>query len=538
MNEKLIKNVNKIMTDEEAAQNTTPQTAAAPPEAAGGTGQEAPPKSTTPALTMTLALFALMAVFFYHIYRIGVLPLPYMLALGGGLLILLLIVALLSWNREKKGRCAVGIGLTVLLSGILLFGIFYTSKFLDMIKRVTAPFVKETVVMELYVRDDDPARSLSDMADYRFSILNVADRDLSDKALAQIENRLKKQITPEEYGAPTQLVNALLSGEAQSILISSSLKETALEALGLPHNEPRLRLIESFRVEYEGQKPSQAEEPAPRTEDLPAEMPEGWRFSSRSGIFAIYISGIDDRDGLSSRSLSDVNIIAVVNTNTHQVLLINTPRDFFVKTPVSGDARDKLTHAGLYGVDVSRQTLENLYGMDIDYVFKLDFKGFIRIIDALGGIDVESDADFTAEDIHFVKGMNHLTGYQALLFARIRKGLEGGDRARGRHQMAIIQAVAQKAASPEILKNYDAVLAALSGSFETTVPYDKASAVVREQLAQGGLWHTKTYSVTGSDSFDNSFTFPDRNYVMVPDMATIEEARRLMWDLFRGVELP
>ena len=536
MSEKLIKNVNKILTEEALPAEPVPPGDAAAEEAPSP--EEKAPGSNAPTLAMTLALFCLMAVFFYHIFRIGVLPLPYLLGLGGVLLMLLLLVAALSWNREKKARCAIGIGLTLVLSGVLVFGLLYTSKFLDMISRVTSPMVKERVMMELYVREEDPARSLSDMKDYRFSILSTADRALSDKALEQIGKRLGQEIVPEEYNAPTQLINALLEGRAQSVLISSSLKSVALEALGLPHNDSRLRLIERFAVDYEGKKPSRAEEPAPRTEDLPAEMPEGWRFSSRSGIFAIYISGIDDRDGLVSRSLSDVNIIAVVNTNTRQVLLISTPRDFFVNTPVSGETKDKLTHAGLYGVDVSRQTLEDLYGMDIDYIFKLDFKGFIKIVDALGGIDVESDADFWAGDIHYVKGMNHLTGYQALFFARIRVGLEGGDRARGRHQMAVIQAVAQKAASPEILKNYDAVLAALSDSFETTVPYEKASAIVREQLARGGTWHTKSFSANGSDAFDHSFTFPDRNYVMIPDMDTIEEARRLMWDLYRGAELP
>lgn len=134
--------------------------------------------------------------------------------------------------------------------------------------------------------------------------------------------------------------------------------------------------------------------------DANEEMPES---------FIMYISGIDTYGGVTERSRSDVNIMAVINRNTHKILLVSTPRDYYVPLSISGGAKDKLTHAGIYGVDVSMETLEMLYGVDIDYFFRLNFSGFIDMIDALGGIDVYSEKEFTVDPIAtYHVGYNHL----------------------------------------------------------------------------------------------------------------------------------
>src|SRR5699024_4172286 len=119
------------------------------------------------------------------------------------------------------------------------------------------------------------------------------------------------------------------------------------------------------------------------------------------GVFTMYISGIDVAGDISTRSRSDVNILAVVNTNTHQVQLINTLRDYYVPLSISNGVKDKLTHAGIYGVDVSKDTLGMLYGIDINYYFRINFSGFQELIDALGGITVNSDVEFDAGGYHF-----------------------------------------------------------------------------------------------------------------------------------------
>ena len=113
-------------------------------------------------------------------------------------------------------------------------------------------------------------------------------------------------------------------------------------------------------------------------------------------IIRLYISGIDTRGSAIINTRSDVNIIATINTDTKQMLLVSTPRDYFVPLSISNGVPDKLTHAGIYGIDVSMDTLGMLYDISLDDYFRVNFAGFIKIIDALGGVDVNSEEAFTA----------------------------------------------------------------------------------------------------------------------------------------------
>ena len=102
---------------------------------------------------------------------------------------------------------------------------------------------------------------------------------------------------------------------------------------------------------------------------------------------------------MTASSRSDVNIVATINTETKQILLVSTPRDYFVPLSISNGAKDKLTHAGIYGIDVCMDTLGMLYDEDIHYYFRVNFGGFTKIIDALGCIDVDSDYEFDSRNI-------------------------------------------------------------------------------------------------------------------------------------------
>lgn len=165
--------------------------------------------------------------------------------------------------------------------------------------------------------------------------------------------------------------------------------------------------------------------------------------------------------------------------------MISTPRDYYVPLSISNGVPDKLTHAGIYGINVCMDTLNMLYDTDINYYFRLNFAGFVQIIDALGGITVDSDYDFTTQNssgYHFTKGPNQVNGDQALAFCRERYAFSAGDRQRGKDQMKVIQGVINKATSPDILKNYLSLLDSLSGCFETNIPYDVITSLVKQQL--------------------------------------------------------
>ena len=222
--------------------------------------------------------------------------------------------------------------------------------------------------------------------------------------------------------------------------------------------------------------------------------------------FVIYLSGVDTRGELTENARSDVNILAAVNPVTKRVALINTPRDYYVDL-AGTDSKDKLTHAGLYGVETSMATLGNLYGVNVDHYIRINFAGFISIIDALGGVDVYSDQAFTSvgspgyyDPTTFVEGWNHLDGKAALAFARERHAFASGDIQRGINQMKVIDAMLNKIKSPALLMGFSKIMDAAADCFVTSFSQDQISALVRMQLSDFAEWDIESYTVTGTSS--------------------------------------
>lgn len=251
------------------------------------------------------------------------------------------------------------------------------------------------------------------------------------------------------------------------------------------------------------------------------------------GVFTMYFSGHDVFGDVSTTSRSDVNILAVVNMNTNKILLVSTPRDYYVPLSISDGQCDKLTHAGIYGIDCSVDILEMLYGIDIDYYFRVNFTGFENIIDALGGITVWSDNDFTVEPIkHYVQGNNDLNGIESLAFVRERHALANGDNGRGINQMNVIQAVLDKVTSPNVLTDSPEVLEAFQSNCETSMSYDEIVSLVKWQLENETQWEIEKYCVTGTGDTKSVYSISSNAvYVMVPNQDTVAEATKKMTDL-------
>ena len=248
-------------------------------------------------------------------------------------------------------------------------------------------------------------------------------------------------------------------------------------------------------------------------------------------VYTIYLSGIDTRGEMTASSLSDVNIILTVNTKTKQILLVSTPRDYYVPLSISGGVPDKLTHAGIYGVNVCIDTLEMLYNMEINYYFRINFAGFIKVIDALGGIEIQSDYEFNTQNARgyrFEKGSNYVNGEEALAFCRERYSFAEGDRQRGRNQMYVIRGILDKVMKGEFLKNYFSVLDSLENCFETNVPYSLVSDLVQEQIKDQAKWSVLFYSVDGTGDNQKPYSMNQNAYVMIPDTDTVEKAELLM----------
>ena len=258
--------------------------------------------------------------------------------------------------------------------------------------------------------------------------------------------------------------------------------------------------------------------------------------------FVVYLSGVDTRGELTEKARSDVNILAVVNPATKRVALINTPRDYYVDL-AGTSSKDKLTHAGLYGVETSMATLGNLYGVNVEHYIRINFAGFISIIDAVGGVDVYSDQAFTSvgspgyyDPTTFAEGWNHLDGKSALAFARERHAFKTGDIQRGINQMKVIDAMLNKIKSPALLMGFSKILDAVSDSFVTSLSQNQISALVRMQLSDFAEWNIERYTVTGtSGSSTKCYSAKGQKlYVMKPDEASVAKAKEMIAAVMGG----
>ena len=410
-------------------------------------------------------------------------------------------------RRVKTSKVVCGL-LAVLLSGLMLYGSVAAASGKSALLAIAGHTLQKTTSY-VVVMDDDPARSIGDTVGYTFGILSE-DADIS---------------------ADNSLADALYDGNAGAIILNSSYL-TTLDSL-----EDYSTFSKDTRIIYEFSTTKEVEPIKPNA-------------SITSQPFIVYCSGIDARSSdINIQSLSDVNILAVIHPRTHQILLINTPRDYYVPLARNGQ-RDKLTHAGMYGIDESAAVLGNLYGVKADYYARVNFAGLKKIVDALDGVDVNSEHEFTTvgmevpdengDGVHmagytFTQGINHLNGEQALCFARERHAFGDGDNQRGRNQMAVIRAIVDKASSPAILKGYQKVLDAVSSSFITSLTYEDISSLVQMQLRDNVHWNITSYSVSGEGGMEPCYSAGNETlWVMWPNATQINTAKSLIQQVLNG----
>ena len=448
----------------------------------------------------------------------GLLPTGQFILLVFMLVVLLAAAGILVIWKDKNSHKIIGITLALLFSAGIFTAFFMISPAVTMLQAISSDY-NESVKVSVYVRKEDPAQTLQDVKDYSFGILYALDRENTNAAVAGMEEKLGQTLELRAQDSLTTLADALTLNEVEAIVLNESLLAVLDEIEGYEQFKDSIREISNEEVAIV----TVTEEPKQEKDN---------------SVFTVYISGIDGWGGIEGVGRSDVNIIATVNTETKQVLLVSTPRDYFVELPISNGTRDKLTHAGIYGIECSKGTLEQLYQIDIDYYFRLNFSGFESIIDTLGGIVVYSDYDFTVDEYHYLVGMNHMSGLSALAFARERYTLPGGDLDRGENQMKIIKATLSKCMSPAILGHYTEVLEHIEGNFQTDMSYDMITSLVRMQLKDGSEWNIQTYSVTGTGKSSSTYSIPNASlYVMEPDIATVEQAMEYMQRVRVGEEI-
>ena len=254
--------------------------------------------------------------------------------------------------------------------------------------------------------------------------------------------------------------------------------------------------------------------------------------------FIVYLGGSDTRSGKLTKGRNDVNILAVVNPNTKQLLLVNTPRDYYVSNPAGEGAKDKLAHCGLYGLENSKEALSRLYGLPVAYGAVINFKGFEALIDALGGVTVYSESAFTTTigGYPIQQGANTLNGAQALAFARERSRVSGGDNTRGQHQMQVIAAMVRQLSAGNVLSRWREILDSLEGMFATDMPLTTMTKLLTNEIDNLDDWAIFSAAVTGTGGTDYNWSSGGKAYVMYPD-ESVEQVAALMQRMMNGERL-
>lgn len=435
----------------------------------------------------------------------------YLAVIGGVLFGLWVICFALQFVKNKIHLA--GVVLSIFLSILQFAGIFYLSMANDLMDDIGGARYKIDN-MVVVVRAEDPAETLQDAAGYTFGLQYVIDQGNTKRMVESVEDELGTQIMTAEYAGIPEAAQALLDGEVQAVIYNEAY--TAMIEETIEDYSSKVKVLYQYGIETEIEK-----------EEVDI-----------SNAFNVYISGIDVAGSISKNSRSDVNIIMTVNPDTKQILLTSTPRDFYVPIPgISGGQKDKLTHAGIYGVDASMRTLEELYGIDISYYARVNFTSLVTIVDALGGVDVESEHSFSAGGYDFTEGMNHLNGEQALAFSRERKSFSGGDRQRGKNQEAVIEAILHKAMSPAILKNANQIIASVSDCVETNMTRNEMAEFINMQLSDPAMWDIESQAADGTGSSAACYSSGSQQlYVMIPDEAVVSAASQKMQDILAVTE--
>ena len=447
-------------------------------------------------------LLAILSVLFMGlIYFINVLPMEYFWVF---VTVVIIIDLIASWLLLCNGKVRNLFGgfLSLLLIVAMVFGINYSLNTIDFFKQFGFNEYKSEKYNIVVLKTSEYKK----LDDLKNKVIGHLDES-KYKGLGKAIDKINKKITfkSEKLNDVSGLVNSLEKNDVDAIILEDAQLEILNEANEDLYNS--IRKLDVIDVEI-------------KSENI------GESVDVVKSSFNVYISGIDTYGSINKVSRSDVNILMSVNPNTKEILLTNIPRDYYVKLHTFGEF-DKLTHAGIYGVDESIKTIEDLLDTKINYYIKVNFTSLEDIVDALNGITVNSNYTFVSQDGYsYVKGENVLDGKKALSFARERKSFKEGDRVRGENQQLVLTALINKAMSPKIITNYVDILKALKGKFVTNFSDEEITNLIKMQLDDGSMWNIKSISVNGTDAMDYVYSYKKTKlYVMKPDEKTVNNAK-------------
>lgn len=454
-------------------------------------------------LTLIIICLISLGLFSYNLIKLNLIPLKYLI-MGYVFIVLLLILTVYIVLKQKNIILRIMFLLVLTISSI---GLFYANSFLSSTNNFLAKAENNVgnLSYSVIVLKDSNYNSLEDLYYKNIGFLN-------DEKIKDVRNNLVFSFKETVSKNFTDLSNDLLNKKEDAIVLEQGYYTLAVEEItGFRENT---KVIYTFEIKTKEDVPSV-------DETIITKEP-----------FILYISGIDQYGKVASiRGRSDVNQILVVNPKTHHILIVNTPRDYYVQLHGTTGLKDKLTHAGIYGIDKSITTLEDLYDIDINYYLRVNFNTLVKIVDLIGGVDIESDISFNSfhiQGFRINKGMNHFDGKQALAYARERYAYTTGDNHRGQNQQQVITAIIDKLTTTDaLIKNYNSILKALSGTFQTNLSTKDITSLIRYQLDEMPKWTIESTAVTGRGSSNYTYSMGTKYllYVMEPNIASVNVAK-------------
>ena len=451
-------------------------------------------------------------IFFgYELYKLNMLPTKYYLITMGVMFLIVFIIGAIVL-RKKAGKTILSIlsFVSVVFIAILLFGslkIKDTVNFME--KNLGIKF--ETNVYYVLVNSDSEYEKIKDIKGE--TVYSYKDQD----DMSSVESALLKKVKVDiKYDSSIyDLLNNLTNDKDLIVYVNSGNYEV-MEQNNDDYSK-KVKILDTIEIKTKKE--------VKKTELDITEDP-----------FVILVNGIDTRsDSLPSRSLSDVNMLMVINPKTHDILLLSIPRDYYITIPGTGGAKDKLTHTGtIGGIETTIAALEEEFGVKISYYVRVNFNFVVNLVDAVGGIDIYNDQPyyftcFTDSACTFSPDINYGVGGRcALAFTRERYAYETGDRHRIQNQQQVLENLFHKiTSSTTLISSYSDILNSLNGTFETNLSNEDISKLVKYQLDEMPNWTVYQFSVSGSGTSTYTYSYPNQElYVMIPDESTVAEAKQ------------
>ena len=455
----------------------------------------------------------------YSVYKL--LPLKYLAIV---ILILAILLGLIIFMQlSNKTNKVVKIGskvLAIILSVLMIFvNVKVINKAQETINKISNGNIQTTTVSVL-VKKDSTFEKIEDLDGKQFGIMKNIDRENTDFMLNRLNEQFTNQVSKTEYASGEEMLQDLLDDKTDAIIMNEGFRDS--------FNLFDKKFESDTKVIY--------------TLDKHKTIENLKSASVTKESFIVYISGIDTTGPITTTSRSDVNMLMAVNPVKKKIGLVFIPRDYYVPLQCHDGvcetgAMDKLTHAGLYGVEVSQATIENILGVDINYNIRINFDTLTTMVDALGGIDINSDQDVDllhGAGCNIKQGENHVNGACALGFARERYAYNAGDRHRGENQQEVIRAMINKMTTTNIIKNYESILNAVQGMFQTNMKTDEITALIQMQINDMSKWDVQSTLVDGTGDMVSTYSYGSTPlYVMRSDSDSIESAKAFIDEIIK-----